>query len=109
MDNWEDLYSEVRKRKLKAPEKKKVVQAVEKYGGLLVLEGKYEKAEQIFDFIYANRKTLLYENEFDQILDLDLNQFDLMVIGCPGFSGICGFTGANRSKRIDQPSLDDVR
>jgi hypothetical protein len=84
MSDWEDLYSEVRKRKLKAPEKKKVVQAVEKYGGLLVLDGKYEKAEQIFNFIYAKQKKLLHENEFDQILDIDLNQYDLIVIGCPG-------------------------
>ncbi len=84
MDNWEDLYSEVRKRKLQVLDKKKVVQAVEKYGGLLILDGKYEKAEQIFKFIYANQKQLLHENEFDQILDLDLNQYDLIVIGCPG-------------------------
>jgi len=81
---WEDLYSEVRKRKLKVLDKKKVVQAVEKYGGLLVLDGKYEKAEEIFNFIYAKDKKLLHEEEFDQILDLDLNQYDLIVIGCPG-------------------------
>ena len=81
---WEDLYSEVRKRKVQVLDKKKVVEAVEKYGGLLVLDGKYEKAEQIFKFIYANQKKLLHENEYDQILDLDLNQYDLIVIGCPG-------------------------
>ena len=52
---WEDLYSEVRKRKVQVLDKKKVVKAVEKYGGLLVLDGKYEKAEQIFNFIYANQ------------------------------------------------------
>lgn len=84
MSEWETLYSEVRRRKIEALNKKKVVKAVEKIGGFLVLEGKYEKASLIFQYIYAKNKKILEGKQINQILDLDLMQYDLILIGCPG-------------------------
>ena len=83
-EDWQDLYSEVKKRKMQALNKKKVVKAVEKHGGLLILEGKYERAHQIFDYIYAKEKKILEGEEISKILEWDLNQYNLIIIGCPG-------------------------
>ena len=84
MSDWQDLYSEVKRRKLQAQNKKKIVKAVEKHGGLLILEGKYEKAHEIFDYIYAKDKKILEGDEISKILDWDLNKYNLIIIGCPG-------------------------
>ena len=84
MSDWQDLYSEVKRRKMQAQNKKKIVKAVEKHGGLLILEGKYEKAHQIFDYIYAKDKKILEGDEISKILDWDLNKYNLIIIGCPG-------------------------
>ena len=39
--SWKDLYSEVKKRKMEALDKKEVVQAVEKHGKILAISGRY--------------------------------------------------------------------
>jgi len=41
-----NLYSEVKARKMAALGKKDVVKAVEKYGKILAIRGKYEKPER---------------------------------------------------------------
>ncbi|MHA1147773.1 MAG: hypothetical protein ACTSR8_05970 [Promethearchaeota archaeon] len=84
MSEWENLYSEVRKRKLEALNKKKVVKKVEKTGGFLALDGKYEKTSLIFQYIYAKNKKILEGKQIERILDWDLTQYDLILIGCPG-------------------------
>jgi hypothetical protein len=63
------------------------VKAVEHHGGLLVIDGVHEKAIEIFDFIYANKKEMLkYNFEIAEIIEWDLNQFNMIIIGCPGSS-----------------------
>ena len=44
--SWKDLYSEVKKRKMEALDKKEVVQAVEKHGKILAVSGRYERPKK---------------------------------------------------------------
>jgi len=69
-----------------ALKKLNAVMAVEKHGGLLVLDGIHEKAEQIFDFIYAKKKELLFDkDDIAQFVESsDLDQYNMIIIGCPG-------------------------
>ncbi|MBY8982959.1 MAG: hypothetical protein KGD57_08425, partial [Candidatus Lokiarchaeota archaeon] len=59
MSDWKNLYSEVRKRKIEALNKKDVVKAVEKHGRILAIEGEYEKPEKVIDHMYAAEKLFL--------------------------------------------------
>ena len=58
--DWDQLYSEVKRRKMTALNKLKEVKAVEKHGGLIVIDGVHEKAEEIFELIYAKKKRTSY-------------------------------------------------
>ncbi|MHA1281318.1 MAG: hypothetical protein ACTSQP_02330 [Promethearchaeota archaeon] len=82
--SYKDLYSEVRRRKLEALNKKDVVKAVEKHGKMLFIDGKFEKAKKIVDSIYASKRDLIKTRELNKVLTVDLNQYDVVLIGCPG-------------------------
>ena len=79
--SWKDLYSEVKKRKIEALNKKDVVQAVEKHGKILAVSGRYEKPKKVIEYMYASLKKVIKEKE---IMKEDLNQYDVVLIGCPG-------------------------
>jgi len=79
--SWKDLYSEVKKRKIEALNKKDVVQAVEKHGKILAVSGRYEKPKKVIEFMYASLKKVIKEKE---IMKEDLTQYDVVLIGCPG-------------------------
>ena len=79
--SWKDLYSEVKKRKIEALDKKDVVQAVEKYGKILAVNGRYEKPKKVIEYMYASLKKVIKEKE---IMKEDLSQYDVVLIGCPG-------------------------
>ncbi len=79
--SWKDLYSEVKKRKMEALNKKDVVQAVEKHGKILAVSGKYEKPKKVIEHMYASLKKVIREKE---IMKEDLSQYDVILIGCPG-------------------------
>ena len=79
--SWKDLYSEVKKRKMEALNKKDVVEAVEKHGKILAVNGKYEKPKKVIEYMYASQKEVIKENE---IMKVDLSQYDVLLIGCPG-------------------------
>jgi len=79
--SWKDLYSEVKKRKMEALNKKDVVQAVEKHGKILAVSGKYEKPKKVIEHMYASLKKVIREKE---IMREDLSQYDVILIGCPG-------------------------
>ncbi|MFW9826882.1 MAG: hypothetical protein ACFFEY_04590 [Candidatus Thorarchaeota archaeon] len=79
--SWKDLYSEVKKRKMEALNKKEIVQAVEKHGKILAVNGRYEKPKKIIEYIYASYKKIIREKE---IMKEDLYQYDVILIGCPG-------------------------
>ena len=81
MSSWKDLYSEVKKRKMEALDKKDVVKAVEKYGKILAISGKFEKPKKVIQHIYASVKRVIKPND---VLKTDLNQYDLILVGCPG-------------------------
>ncbi|MFX1377446.1 MAG: hypothetical protein ACFFA0_16730 [Promethearchaeota archaeon] len=79
--SWKDLYSEVKKRKIEALNKKDVVQAVEKHGKILAVSGRYEKPKRVIEHMYASLKKVIKEKD---IMKEDLNQYDVVLIGCPG-------------------------
>ncbi|MFX0105472.1 MAG: hypothetical protein ACFE75_08275, partial [Candidatus Hodarchaeota archaeon] len=79
--SWKDLYSEVKKRKMEALNKKDVVQAVEKHGKILAVNGRYEKPKKVIEHMYALLKKVIREKE---IMKEDLSQYDVLLIGCPG-------------------------
>ena len=79
--SWKDLYSEVKKRKIEALNKKDVVQAVEKHGKILAVTGRYEKPKKVIEHMYASLKKVIKEKE---IIKEDLTLYDVVLIGCPG-------------------------
>ncbi|MFX1389891.1 MAG: hypothetical protein ACFE9Z_07520 [Promethearchaeota archaeon] len=79
--SWKDLYSEVKKRKMEALNKKDVVQAVEKHGKILAVNGRYEKPKKVIEHMYASLKNVIREKD---IMKEDLSQYDVLLIGCPG-------------------------
>jgi len=81
MSSYKDLYSEVKKRKMEALNKEKVVKAVEKHGKILAVSGKYEKPDKIVPHMYASEKKVIKPKD---ILKIDLNHYDVVLIGCPG-------------------------
>ncbi|MFO7796595.1 MAG: PHD finger domain-containing protein [Promethearchaeati archaeon] len=87
MGDWKDLYSEVRKRKMEALNKKDVVEAVEKHGKILAIEGEYEKPDKIIEHIYAAEKQFVKKKNINkEIRKLDFDRFDVVLIGCSGRS-----------------------
>jgi hypothetical protein len=76
-----DIYSEVKKRKMEALNKKDVVKAVEKHGKILAVSGRYEKPKKIVEHMYASMKKVVKEKE---IMKENLSQYDVVLIGCPG-------------------------
>ncbi len=79
--SWKDLYSEVKKRKMEALDKKDVVQAVEKHGKILAVSGRYEKPKKVIEHMYSSVKNVIKEKE---IMKEDLSRYDVVLIGCPG-------------------------
>ena len=79
--SWKDLYSEVKKRKMEALNKKDVVKAVEKHGKILAISGKFEKPKKVIQHMYASVKRVIRPNV---VLRTDFNQYDLILVGCPG-------------------------
>ncbi len=79
--SWKDLYSEVKKRKMEALDKKDVVKAVEKHGKILAVSGRYEKPKKVVEYMYASLKRVIREKD---IMKEDLSQYDVVLIGCPG-------------------------
>jgi hypothetical protein len=90
--SWKDLYSEVKKRKMEALNKKDIVKAVEKHGKILAIEGKFEKPEEIIKNMYVSEyKIIKYgkrgksqEKMVNEIMNTDFNYYDVVLIGCPG-------------------------
>ena len=90
--SWKDLYSEVKKRKMEALNKKDIVKAVEKHGKILAIEGKFEKPEEIIKNMYVSEyKIIKYgkrgksqERMVNEIMNIDFNYYDVVLIGCPG-------------------------
>ena len=76
-----DIYSEVKKRKMEALNKKDVVEAVEKHGKILAISGRYEKPKKVIEHMYASVKNVVKERE---IMKENLSQYDVVLIGCPG-------------------------
>jgi len=81
--SWKDLYSEVKKRKMEALDKKDIVKAVEKHGKILAINGRYEKPKKVIEHMYASLKKVINERA---VLKEDLSQYDVVLIGCPGNS-----------------------
>jgi hypothetical protein len=81
MSSWKDLYSEVKRRKMEALNKKDIVEAVEKHGKILAIEGRFEKPEKVIKHMYAAKKLTIKPKE---ILKHNLKEYDLVLIGCPG-------------------------
>ncbi|MFX0034972.1 MAG: hypothetical protein ACFE9I_04940 [Candidatus Hermodarchaeota archaeon] len=79
--SWKDLYSEVKKRKMEALNKKDVVQAVEKHGKILAINGRYEKPKKVIEHMYASLKKVIKETD---IMKEDISEYDVVLIGCPG-------------------------
>ena len=79
--SWKDLYSEVKRRKMEALNKKDVVKAVEKHGKILAISGRYEKPEKVINYMYASKKITIKPNH---TMKYNLNEFDIVLIGCPG-------------------------
>ena len=75
------LYSEVKKRKMEALGKSKIVKAVEKHGKILSIKGQYDQPDKVMKHTYAAVKDTIKPNQFNKI---DLSKYDLVVIGCPG-------------------------
>jgi hypothetical protein len=83
MSEWKDLYSEVRKRKMEALNKKDVVKAVEKYGKILAIEGEYEKPKKVLEHMYASEKEFMKERKISKDLKkINIDKFDVVLIGC---------------------------
>lgn len=81
MSSWKDLYSEVKRRKMEALNKKDVVKAVESHGKILAIEGRYEKPEKVVNHMYAAVHETIKPK---QIMKKNLNDYDVVLIGCPG-------------------------
>jgi len=79
--SWKDLYSEVKKRKMEALDKKDIVKAVEKHGKILAINGKFEKPKKVIEHMYAFEKRIIKPRD---VMKVDLNQYDVVLIGCPG-------------------------
>ena len=79
--SWKDLYSEVKKRKMEALNKKDVVQAVERHGKILAIDGAFEKPKKVVQHMYASEKKIIKPKD---ILKIDLNLYDVILVGCPG-------------------------
>jgi hypothetical protein len=79
--SFKDIYSEVKKRKMEALNKKDVVKAVEKHGKILAISGKFEKPKKVIQHMYASVKRVIRPND---VLRTDFNQYDLILVGCPG-------------------------
>lgn len=58
MSDWKDLYSEVKKRKESALNKKDVVNAVEKYGKILAIKEDLKNLKKLFRTCTPARKKL---------------------------------------------------
>ncbi|MHA1146959.1 MAG: hypothetical protein ACTSR8_01815 [Promethearchaeota archaeon] len=82
--SYKDLYSEVKRRKMEALNKKDVVKAVEKNGKMLFIDGKFEKAKKISEHIYAAKRDLIKTRNLSNVLNTNLEQYDVVLIGCPG-------------------------
>lgn len=80
-DNWKDLYSEVKAKKMAALGKQDVVKAVEKHGKILGIRGKYEKPEKVLKYCYANVKDVIKP---EQVPKTNLSKYDVVLVGCPG-------------------------
>ncbi|MHA1370913.1 MAG: PHD finger domain-containing protein [Promethearchaeota archaeon] len=76
-----NLYSEVKRRKMEALGKAKIVKAVEKFGKILTISGKYDQPEKVIKYTYASVKDSITPKQFNKI---NLNKYDFVVIGCPG-------------------------
>jgi len=81
MSSWKDLYSEVKKRKMEALNKKDVVKAVEKHGKILAISGRFEKPKKVIQHMYASVKKVIKPED---VLKTNLEQYDLVLVGCPG-------------------------
>ncbi len=79
--SFKDVYSEVKARKMAALGKKDVVQAVEKHGKILAVSGKFEKPKKVIQHMYAAEKRVIRPAD---VMKTDLNQYDVLLIGCPG-------------------------
>ncbi|MEJ2250198.1 MAG: C1 domain-containing protein [Candidatus Lokiarchaeota archaeon] len=85
MSEWKDLYSEVRKRKMEALNKRDIVKAVEKHGNILAIEGEYEKPKNVLEHMYASKKEFLKVRRIRKDLKkISLEKFDMVLIGCSG-------------------------
>jgi hypothetical protein len=85
MGDWKDLYSEVKKRKMEALNKKEIVQAVEKHGKILAFEGQYEKPKKVIRHMYASEKEFIKRRHISREIDeTDFTRYDVVLIGCPG-------------------------
>ena len=81
MSSWKDLYSEVKRRKMEALDKKDVVKAVEKHGKILAIEGRYEHPRKVIDHMYAAKHITIRPRD---IIKHNLSDYDVVLIGCPG-------------------------
>jgi hypothetical protein len=81
MSSWKDLYSEVKKRKMEALDKRDVVKAVERKAKILAIDGTFEKPKKVVQHMYASEKKVIKPKD---ILKIDLNLYDVVLIGCPG-------------------------
>ncbi|MFX0099470.1 MAG: hypothetical protein ACFFCS_07805 [Candidatus Hodarchaeota archaeon] len=61
--------------------KSKVVKAVEKHGKLLSIRGQYDQPDKVMKFTYAAVKESIGPGQFGKV---DINKYDLVIIGCPG-------------------------
>ncbi|MBD3187719.1 hypothetical protein GF325_12865 [Candidatus Bathyarchaeota archaeon] len=75
------LYSEVKKKKMEALGKAKIVKAVEKHGKILSIKGQYDDPNKVMKHTYAAVKDDITPGKINKV---DLNKYDLVVVGCPG-------------------------
>ncbi len=79
--SFKDIYSEVKKRKMEALNKKDVVKAVEKHGRILCIDGKFEKPKKVINNMYASEKKIIRPGD---VMKENLSHWDVIIIGCPG-------------------------
>ena len=79
--SFKDIYSEVKRRKMEALNKRDVVQAVERHGKILAIDGDFEKPKKVVPHLYGFEKKVIKPKD---ILKIDLNLYDVVLIGCPG-------------------------
>jgi hypothetical protein len=80
-DDWKNLYSEVKNRKMQALGKQEIVKAVEKHGKILAIKGKYEKPEKCIGNCYASVKEIIRPEDVPK---QTLSLYDVVLVGCPG-------------------------